>query len=237
MDRARNIQSVFNACAKQYQDRFMDNHLYDEIFDLFCSLVQNSGARILDVGCGPGNISRYLIEKRPDFIVTGIDFSENMIALARQNNPAATYSLMDARQIVTLNTQFDGIICGFCLPYFSKEEALQWIEDAAMLLKTGGVLYISTMEDDYAKSGMERSSSGGLEALHIFYHQADYLTQAFKKNGFNLKKLQRIKYTGQNGKVITDLVMVSVKQKIFLTVPLAATKQITYSCHKKEMKK
>jgi 23S rRNA G2069 N7-methylase RlmK/C1962 C5-methylase RlmI len=43
-------------------------------------------------------------------------------------------------------------MCGFCLPYLSKEEAVKLIRDAAAILNPDGVFYISTMEDDYSKS-------------------------------------------------------------------------------------
>jgi hypothetical protein len=40
-------------------------------------------------------------------------------------------------------------MCGFGLPYLSKEETENLISGSFALLKPEGVLYVSTMEDDY----------------------------------------------------------------------------------------
>jgi len=75
-----------------------------------------------------------------------------MLALAKKNNPTAEFQLLDSREILKLNKTYDAIMCGFCLPYLTKEEAIQLMEDAAKILNANGVIYISTMEDDYSKS-------------------------------------------------------------------------------------
>lgn len=202
-------KQTFNQCAQQYQDKFMDTTLYHDTFDLFCEKVSMPGAQILDIACGPGNVTRYLLERRPDYNILAIDIAENMIALARANNPAAQFQVMDARDIPKLCRQFAGIMCGFGLPYLSKEDAIQLIADAAALLHDNGVLYISTMEDDYSKSGLETSSSGS--QLYIHYHEAGYLLDALQHNGFQVVEVRRIPFTGYNGKLSTDLVLIAQK--------------------------
>ena len=135
--------------------------LYNDTFDLFCNNIAQENAEILDVACGPGNITQYLLKKRPDFKILGIDLSTNMINLARLNNSTAEFLLMDCRKIGLLDKKFDGIMCGFCLPYLSKTAAVKLINDAAQLLNPNGVFYLSTMEENEdKKSGLKTSSTG-----------------------------------------------------------------------------
>jgi len=115
---------------------------------------------------------------------------------------------MDCRDINNLATKYDGIMCGFCLPYLSKEESIKLIKDSSKILAPNGVLYISTMEDDYSKSGEQTSSSG--DKIYMYYHEAGYLTEALVSNGFKITGLQRIQYPGKDGATITDLVIVAV---------------------------
>ena len=68
----------------------MDLDLYDDTYDTFCEEVNIENATILEIGCGPGNITKYLLNKRPDFRIEGVDVSPNMILLAVANSKATT---------------------------------------------------------------------------------------------------------------------------------------------------
>ena len=210
MDRNKLAIEVFDKRATLYQEKFMNVDLYKDTFDLFCGVVTKQNADVLEIACGPGNITKYLLEQRPDFKILGIDLASNMINLAKINNPEAEFQLMDARHIGRLDKKYDAIMCGFCLPYLSKEESVKLIGDAAKTLNPDGVLYISTMEDDYDKSGPKKSSSGEDE-LYMYFHQADYLTRALHESGFKIIDLQRKVYPAADGSQTTDLVILAGK--------------------------
>ena len=213
MDKTKIAVAVFDQCANQYQDKFMQLDLYHDTFDLFCESVKKENARILELACGPGNITKYLLKKRPDFKILGTDLAPNMIALAEANNPNAAFELMDCRAIGTIGKKQDAIICGFGLPYLTKEESIQFIGDAAKILNPNGVFYISTMEDEYVKSDWKASSDGKHKAF-IHYHQADYLSKAVEENGFEIVALERKDYPEQNGTFTKDLIIIA-KKKVF----------------------
>jgi ubiquinone/menaquinone biosynthesis C-methylase UbiE len=203
------VINVFNKYADMYQDKFMDVGLYHDSFDLFCSLIPKN-AEVLEIACGPGNISKYLLQKRPDFKIFGIDIASNMIALAKANNPKAEFQLMDARAIGTINRKFNAVMCGFCLPYLSKEETMKLISDASALLHTKGVFYISTMEDDYSKSGIKKTSSG-TDETYMYFHQADYLSEALIADGFKIISLVRQDFPTTDETKTIDLVIIAQK--------------------------
>ncbi|RBL90319.1 class I SAM-dependent methyltransferase [Chitinophaga flava] len=200
---------VFDKNARTYQDKFMDIQLYHDTLDLFCQRISRQQANILEIGCGPGNVTRYLLQQRPDFRILATDLAPNMLALARENNPGATFQLMDGREVRSLEQPFDGIVAGFLLPYLSREETTTLISDAAATLNPGGVLYLSTMEDDYARSGIRTSSSG--DQLYQYFHEADYLLKAFAENGLQLIDLQRKMYPAHDGSTVTDLILLAGK--------------------------
>ena len=211
MSKTKNTIKIFDQFAKRYQEKFMDMDLYLPSYDMFCSFVEKENAEILELACGPGNITKYLLSKRPDFKILGSDLSSKMIELAKTNNPEAEFQVMDCRDIGQMDEKYDAILCGFGLPYLSKEEALKLIADASTLLNPHGVLYLSTMEDDYSKSGFQGASFGGEDQLFIHYHQADYLTQALEDNGFKVLELQRQDYPEQDGTTTIDLIILAEK--------------------------
>jgi SAM-dependent methyltransferase len=198
---------LFDKHADLYQSKYMDTALYHDSFDRFCAAVERENAAILDLACGPGNVTQYLLQQRPDFKILGLDLAPRMLELAQLNNPGAEFRLLDCRAVGRLEQRFDGVMCAFGLPYLSKEESLALIGDTARLLNPGGAFYISTMEDDYAKSGPQRGSTG--EELYMYFHQADYLIAALEENGFRIEHIDRKRYPGADGSPVVDLILLA----------------------------
>jgi len=172
----------------------MDFELYHDTFDAFCNLVKIKNASVLEIGCGPGNISKYLLNKRPDFNLLGIDIAPTMIALAKNNNPMAEFKILDAKNISEIKLKFNATMCGFILPYLDKEDVFKLITNISNLLEPQGIIYLSTMEDNYSKSKLISSSSDKNTGLFTYYHQADYLVEALQKEGFKIEVLKRKDY-------------------------------------------
>ena len=210
----RNKESVetYNKSASNYQDKFMKMDLYNDTFDTFCELIEDENSKILEIASGPGNVTKYLLSKKPDLKILGIDLAPNMIEFAKENNPKAEFKVFDCREISKIELQFDGIMCGFCMPYLSKEECEKLIYDASKLLNSSGLLYISTMEDDYEKSGYELTSFSGENRVYIYYHQAEFLSKCLKKYGYEIIDLQRKKYPEPDGTFLTDMIFIARKK-------------------------
>ncbi len=52
---------------------------------------------VVDLGCGPGNLTRLLADRWPDAEVTGLDTSAEMIARARRDVPELRFDVSDLR--------------------------------------------------------------------------------------------------------------------------------------------
>lgn len=159
----------------------MDLNLYNETYDFVCNSITRKNAKLLEIGCGPGNITKYLLSKRPDFDIYGIDIAPNMIELAKNNNPTASFAIMDSRHIDEIKTKYDGIVCGFCLPYLSHTDSQKFITDCYNLLNEDGLLYISFVEGDPNKSDFQIGPSGD-RSYFYFYNLNDLNTQLIENN-------------------------------------------------------
>lgn len=208
MDRTKIAVEIFNKHAEAYQAKFMDVSMYHDSFDLFCSYIPKTNADVLELACGPGNITKYLLSKRPDFNVLATDLAPNMIALAKENNPTAMVELLDSREICKLQKIYDALMCGFILPYLSKEETNLLISQAYHCLNAQGVLYLSTMEDEYCKSGTVKSSAG--DEMYMYYHECEYLIEMLKMIGFQKIDIQRKVYKIQEVNTV-DLIIIARK--------------------------
>ena len=173
MDKNEETFGTWNKVAKLYEEKFMDIDLYNDSYDLFCAALIKQDACVLDVACGPGSITKYLLNKMPGLAVDAIDTSPNMISLAKVNCPTANCWVMDFREINQLKQKYDGIISGFCLPYLTVVECEKFIADAATLLNSQGVLYISFVEGKYAESGFKASSIG--DRTYFYFYSQEYM--------------------------------------------------------------
>ncbi len=84
-----------------------------------------SDARVLDVGCGDGRITREIARLVPQGRVLGIDASADMITLARESFPETanlSFECMDARRIV-LPEKFDVVFSNAALHWFREHDA------------------------------------------------------------------------------------------------------------------
>lgn len=168
MDKYDLNKNTFNKLATQYQDRFMDYEGYLDTFDLFMSLIDKEDAKVLEIACGPGNVTKYLHSHKPSYKVFGIDVAPKMVDLAKINNPMAKYDVMDCRYLSHFNDSFDAIMCAFGLPYITQVDAVKLINDSSKLLEEKGILYISTMEGNYSDSEYVKSAAYN-ESTYVYY--------------------------------------------------------------------
>lgn len=197
---------TWNKVAALYQEKFMDLHLYDDTYDRFLALVHKKGAKVFEIGCGPGNITRYLLAKRPDLQIDAIDVAPNMIELARKNVPGASFEVRDCRDLDKLEVAYDAIMCGFALPYLSRQDCAKLFKDCAHLLNPGGVAYFSTIEGDYAQSGFKEASTG--DATYMYYHDEKHLRQQLEAAALNVKALMRKQSPNVSINTFTELILI-----------------------------
>ena len=75
------------------------------------SLGTPEGKSVLDLCCGQGGLTAMLSEAGAN--VTGLDFSEEMLALAAKNAPDAVLKQGDAAMLPFEDDQFDQVVCNF----------------------------------------------------------------------------------------------------------------------------
>ena len=201
--------STWNKLAKLYQEKFMHLDIYKDSYDFFCNNIKIENPSILDVGCGPGNIAKYILTKGSNYKLHGIDVAPNMIDLARKNNPTASFEVMDCRNIHQLANTFDGIICGFCLPYLSYEDSNSFFSNIKLLLNQNGILYLSFVEGDPSKSGLQRSSTG--YPSYFYYYNLEDITQQLLELRLEVFKIFHVEYTNSEHKQETHTVLLAKK--------------------------
>lgn len=149
-DLAKTTRAVYERNAAGF-DRHRGRLLIERPWlDRFLALVPE-GEAVLDLGCGAGEpIARYLIESGRE--VWGADFSEPMLAIARERFPQATWVLADMRTL-DLGRQFAGIVGWDSFFHLTQDEQRSVIPLLARHLSPDGALLLTVGPSDGEVTG------------------------------------------------------------------------------------
>ncbi len=135
------VEQGYNKIAEDYYSHRDLNKFNNELEDFASLLPEN--AHVLDVGCGAGiPTSKFLIKR--GIKVTGIDLSDKMLSLARDNVPNAKFFKMDMNELKFEENTFDGIVSVYTLFHVPKKNHLDIFKKFFKILKPGGILLINT---------------------------------------------------------------------------------------------
>jgi len=93
-----------------------------------------AGMSMLDVGCGPGYVSAAAAERGA--VPIGIDFSSEMVAIARRMFPQIEFREGDAQQLAFADGTLDRAVANFALLHLANPERA--CAEACRVLKPGG---------------------------------------------------------------------------------------------------
>jgi len=202
----------FDEFAARYADRFNNVDPYLPSIRIFCDLITRSNPRILELACGPGNITLVVKRQFPFSTYIAIDLAPKMIEIAREQVADVDFRIMDMRDIANLDSKFDAILCSFGLPFLSKQDAGKLISDCAGLLNKNGVLYISTMEGDESQAGFEPTSFSGRSEVYFNYHRQKDLEEALAGSGFHIHEMKKQDFMDSQGDpILVDLIFIATK--------------------------
>ncbi|MBI2894335.1 MAG: methyltransferase domain-containing protein [Deltaproteobacteria bacterium] len=119
------------------------------------SLSVDPGAKLLDLGCGPGRQAVDLAGRGYD--VVGLDLSLAMLtraqALADTNSHRVNFMQADMREL-TFDSAFDGVLCmGTTFGLFDDESNVQVIRNIHRALKENGALLVEVANRDFVLRG------------------------------------------------------------------------------------
>ena len=148
MDYKTTVRKGYNAIAAKYlTTRAQDS----EDVQLLEELVERvpKGAEVLDAGCGAGvPVARYLSQF---FNVTGVDFAEGQIRLARQLVPQAHFLCQDITQLTLGENSFDAICSYYAIIHIPRQEHQALLQNFHQMLKPSGWVLLCLGADDLEK--------------------------------------------------------------------------------------
>ena len=199
------IQIMFNIIANRYD--FLNNlmSLSTQRYIKYKSIKNlniKPHDKIIDLCCGTGDLSIIIKQIEPQADVTGIDFSDKMLEVAKQKSQNIQYLQGDVTALPYPDNTFDCTVMGFGLRNIQNAEKA--VEEAYRILKPGGCF----MHLDFGKKNLiskvfditipvlaklftENYSAYAylIKSKQIFPEPED-LIKDFESKGFKLKKRQ-----------------------------------------------
>lgn len=178
-------QESYNRSAAAYDEKTVHFILGREMAQFTAPLAR--GATILDLGCGPGRDAKEFIDQ--GFCVVGVDFSSELLAIAKQRAPNAQFFQQNIEDLSLFSPEcFDGIWANASLLHIAKKNLPAVLRQMNQLLKMDGQLFLSLKKGE--GEGFESDHRfGGVPKFWAYYHE-DEIVRLVKDAGFEVLNCQ-----------------------------------------------
>jgi ubiquinone/menaquinone biosynthesis C-methylase UbiE len=109
-----------------------------------------AGQRVLDVGSGPGALTRELVRRVGAEAVTALDPSERFVAAVRQRYPGVAAVVAHAERLPFPDGAFDATLAQLALRHARKPE--ECIAEMLRVTRPGGVVAVCDWEEDHGRA-------------------------------------------------------------------------------------
>lgn len=143
MDKIQNIydNEEFFSSYKEMRDTKINANELIEIPVIKSFLPDLKDKKILDLGCGEGEMSKFFLEQGAKKVV-GVDISKNMLNEAKKKKVKnLEFKLLSMEEISSLKGKFDIVFSSLAFHYV--EDFYKLMKDVANKLKKGGLLIFS----------------------------------------------------------------------------------------------
>jgi len=172
--------------------------------NLICDFIDKKDNKILDLGCGSGRNFSSLINCGFNGRIYGVDFSQNMLDLAKENAEKLGIEL-ELKKANTWETGyednfFDKIICIATIHcILRKEDRQKTLEECYRLLRKNGKLLITswnkankrwrgTKKERMVSWSLEEKETGKKVYRHYYIYDTEELISELENVGFKIVK-------------------------------------------------
>jgi 2-polyprenyl-3-methyl-5-hydroxy-6-metoxy-1,4-benzoquinol methylase len=185
-----NVKEAYKYWSEQYDTNL--NKTRDlEAVSLRDSLSDSSFDNCLEIGCGTGKNTEWLVSKGNNIVA--VDISNEMIAIARQKvtDKRVSFVMADVTESWGFTSDtFDLVVCSLVLEHIENIQYV--IRQIAEHLKANGLLYIGELHPckQYTGSKPKFETEAGGQTVTAFTHHITDFTNAASACGLKSEEIR-----------------------------------------------
>lgn len=182
------VRSSYNRVAGEYAQHLWDELRHKpkdrELLDDFAGRVKGRGM-VCDLGCGPGQVARYLSER--DIPVCGVDVSPEMVIRAQQLNPGIEFTVGDMRALKVADDTWAGIAAFYAIVNLPDPDLHLAIQEMRRVLQPEGWLLLSFHVGDETVHLDELW--GCAVCLDFYFRRSEDVASRLRSAGLEVEKI------------------------------------------------
>jgi len=177
------LRSSYDSLADEYAARIygelQHKPLDRERLDQLAARVGGLGP-ICDLGCGPGQVARYLRDRGA--AAFGLDLSDGMLAQARRSNPDLEFRQGDMLALGDPDESWGGAAAFYSLIHIPRERMPQALAELRRVLRPGGALLIAV---HVGQETVHRDEMWGQPvSIDFIFYEPEALERELRAAGF-----------------------------------------------------
>ena len=154
------------------------------ILDRFAGRLRGRGM-VCDMGCGPGQIGRYLADR--GLPVVGVDLSPGMLAQAAALNPDITFHVGDMRALAEPDGAWAGIAAFYSIIHVPPGEVVTALAEMGRVLQPDGLLLLAFhLGDEVVRS---EEMMGQSVALDFWFYTPGQMSDWLGQAGYTVEEI------------------------------------------------
>ncbi len=179
-------KNFFNIVAKHYDNYFLKDWFIKALKKTINTLNITENSRILDIGCGTGNLLYLLERENKNLELYGIDISEKMLNIAKNKLKNSKLSIQSAEDIDFKDDSFDFVFSTEAFHHYSNYN--QIMKNIYRILKKQGKLIVLDVDFGFFLNFIFHIIEPGNNKMH----SPKEFRELFKKHNFKNIKQKRI---------------------------------------------
>ena len=170
--------------ARQIYGELAGKPLDRAILDRFAERLRGRGV-VCDMGCGPGQIGRYLADR--GLLVVGVDLSPGMVAQAAALNPDVTFRVGDMTALDEPDGAWAGIAAFYSIIHVPPGDIVAALTEMRRVLQPDGLLLLAFHTGDEVVRSEELM--GQAVALDFWFYTPEQMRRWLGEAGYGVEEI------------------------------------------------